>query len=309
MHLRYEDDFVEAAVFLCACGRRRGVPALQIRRFHADREKCYALGDPEERNAAFFRVHLGWFREWGLEQLLTGLLTEYPLLPGALNVMAFRQARGKNEEGAELYVRDGVRNAMIALCMDRLERDEPLLRLLRHEFMHLHDMVDPAFGYSPQIRLPMQYQSQLRITQERYRLLWDITIEGRLARGGRGSADRKEQQQSLFESAFSFWPEAKRRQVFESHWNEPSPRHELLLDLAADPRGLRNAQEPLPGGPCPLCLFPTFEWMDVATLSPKTLSALRAQVPQWTPEQGVCKCCVEICEASGKHEIPATMCI
>src|SRR5262245_52753949 len=115
MHLRYDDDFVEAAVFLCASGRRPGAPALQIRRFHAERERCYPVADPDERNAAFFRVHLGWFREWGLEQLLTSLLQEYPLLPGALNVLAFRQGRGHNEEGAELYVSGaGVRNAMVA---------------------------------------------------------------------------------------------------------------------------------------------------------------------------------------------------
>ena len=78
-----------------------------------------------------------WFREWGLEQLLIGLLGEYPLLPGALTVLAFRQARSRNEEGAEMYVSgDNVRNAMIALRMDGLERDEALLRFLRHEFMH-----------------------------------------------------------------------------------------------------------------------------------------------------------------------------
>ena len=184
MHLRYDDDFVEAAVFLCASGRRPGAPALQVRRFHAERERCYTVADPDERNAAFFKVHLGWFREWGLEQLLTGLLAEYPLLPGALNVLAFRQARTKNEEGAELYVSAGVRNAMVALRMDRLERDRPLLRFLRHEFMHLHDMVDPAFAYSRQIHLPTHNQTQQRITRERYRLLWDITIDGRLTRAG-----------------------------------------------------------------------------------------------------------------------------
>ena len=115
MHLRYHDDFVEAAVFLCASGRRPGTSALQIRRFHAEREKCYTVADPDERNAAFFKVHLGWFREWGLEQLLTGLLKEYPLLPSALNVLAFRCARARNEEGAEMYVSAGVRNAMISL--------------------------------------------------------------------------------------------------------------------------------------------------------------------------------------------------
>jgi hypothetical protein len=307
MHLRYDDDFVEAAVFLCASGRRPGAPALQIRRFHAERERCYTVADPDERNAAFFKVHLGWFREWGLEQLLTGLLSEYPLLPGALNVLAFRQARTKNEEGAELYVSAGVRNAMVALRMDRLERDAPLLRFLRHEFMHLHDMVDPAFGYSPQVHLPTHNQTQQRITRERYRLLWDVTIDGRLTRVGRETMNGHAQHQALFERAFSFWPEEKRVSVFESHWNERAPRHANILALAADPRDLSHAQEPLPGGSCPLCHFPTFEWTNITALAAETLATLCVQFPQWRPDHGACKRCVEIYELAGKFEAPATM--
>ena len=308
MHLRYDDDFVEAAVFLCASGRRRGAPSLQIRRFHAAREKCYAVADPDERNAAFFRVHLDWFREWGLEQSLTGLLVEYPLLPGALNVLAFRQARTKNEEGAELYVSaGGVRNSMVALRMDRLERDAPLLRFLRHEFMHLHDMVDPAFAYSPQVHLPTHNQTQQRITRERYRLLWDITIDGRLTHARRETMSNQEQHQANFDRAFSFWPEEKRCQVFASHWNGSAPRHEHILALAADPRDLSHAQEPLPGGSCPLCHFPTFEWADVSALPEPILASLSAQFPRWTIDQGSCKRCIEIYELAGKFEHPATI--
>jgi hypothetical protein len=78
MQLRYDEDFVEAAVFLCASGRRKGVPALQISRFHRQREKPYSIADPDDRNAAFFRVHLDWFREWGLEADLRAVLAEFP---------------------------------------------------------------------------------------------------------------------------------------------------------------------------------------------------------------------------------------
>ena len=69
MQLRYDEDFIEAAAFLCTSGRRKGVPSLQIARFHREREKLYAILDPDERNTAFFKLHLDWFREWGLEKL------------------------------------------------------------------------------------------------------------------------------------------------------------------------------------------------------------------------------------------------
>lgn len=291
----------------CASGRRPGTPALQIRRFHADRERCYAVTDPDERNTAFFKVHFTWFREWGWEERLTGILPEYPLLPGALALLAFRQARSPGEEGAELYVSDGVRRSMVALRLQSMERDGPLQRLLRHEFMHLHDMVDPAFAYSPQVRLPDYNSTQQRLVRERYRLLWDITIDGRLTRLGHEGMSGIEPHQSAFERAFSFWPEDRRREVFKNFWNQSAPKHEELMRLASDPRDRGHAQEPQPGGACPLCHFPTFEWANAAALAPDTLDALRHQFPQWSPAQGACKRCAEIYEIAGKFEMPATM--
>ena len=63
MELRYDDDFLEGAVFICANSRRHGPPPLQVRRFHHTRERLYAILDPDERNTAFFQLHLEWFRE------------------------------------------------------------------------------------------------------------------------------------------------------------------------------------------------------------------------------------------------------
>ena len=104
MQLRYDDDFLEAAVFLCATGRCRDVPSMQIARFHRERERLYSILDPDDRNSAFFRLHLDWFREWGLQQLLTDLIDGFPLVRENLTVLAVRRAPGKNDEGAEWYV-------------------------------------------------------------------------------------------------------------------------------------------------------------------------------------------------------------
>ena len=120
MQLRYDEDFIEAAAFLCASGKRKDVPSLQIARFNRERERLYGILDADERNTAFFKLHLDWFREWGLEKLLTDLLKEFPLLPEKLAVLAVRKTRGKNDEGAELYVNEaGQRNAILALRPER----------------------------------------------------------------------------------------------------------------------------------------------------------------------------------------------
>jgi hypothetical protein len=295
MHLRYEEDFVEEAVLLCARGRRKGASSLHVARFHYEREKLYQILDPDERNAAFFRLHLEWFREWGLETSLTGLLDEFPFLPKALDVLAFRKSRGKNDDGTELYVNEaGNRSGVVALRPERLARDQQLRAFLRHELTHLQDMVDPAFGYRPELPLAGAFVSQHRAAQERYRLLWDVTIDGRLTSGLRDTVATKDQRLAEFAAAFAFWPEAKQRETFEALWSNSAPTHQMLVELVCDPRQAQANVGPRPGAPCPLCGFPTFAWATAASLSERAMSSIRSEYPHWTPEQGACARCSEI---------------
>src|SRR5262245_15198632 len=152
MRLSYDEDFVEETVLLCASRRHRQVSSLHVARFNRERDKLYDILDPDERNAAFFRLHLEWFREWGLEQILVALLKEFPLLPNALNVLVFRKSRGKHDDGTELYVTEaGDRTGVVALQPERLAKETEVAAFLRHELTHLQDMVDPAFGYVPEL--------------------------------------------------------------------------------------------------------------------------------------------------------------
>jgi hypothetical protein len=333
MQLRYDEDFIEAAVFLGASGRRKGVPAMQIARFHREREKLYAILDPEERNTAFFKLHLDWFREWGLERPLTDVLKEFSLVREQIGVLAVRKTTGKNDEGAELYVNDtGQRTGLLALrpewiatgSVERSAGFRPLSRennqsipavpeslqpqpvkraearaplaladFLRHEFMHLHDMLDPSFGYTPELDLPGLNAAQKRLARERYRLLWDITIDARLAAVGHRPMAGQEEHAAAFARGYSFWPEEKRVATFNSLWQTKSPRHVNLLALIADPRGLRDAHRPAPGASCPLCDFPTFQWADPCLFEPRLVHRITAEFPNWSPEHGICNRCWE----------------
>jgi hypothetical protein len=307
MRWQYDEDLVEGAVFVRASSRHGIVPPLQVRRFHSERERLYAVLDPDERNAAFFKLHLEWFREWGLEKQLAGLLDEFPLLRRSIDALAFRKARNRQEEGAELYVNEaGARTGVTALRVERFVQESALTRFLRHEWMHLQDMVDSAFGYSPRLNLPGQNAAQLRLTRERYRLLWDITIDGRLVRARRDTAGTCDSHRALFDRAFSFWEPAKRDATFSALWTAAIPAHAELLALAADPRAVRSAQRPLPGAACPLCGFPTFRWAAPPEITPSITSAIGAEFAGWLPEQGACVRCVEMYHATANHHaLPA----
>jgi hypothetical protein len=294
MQLRYEEDFLEAAVFLCAGGPCQAIPSLQIARFHRERERLYQILDPEDRSTAFFKLNLEWFREWGLEGPLTELLGEFPLLFAKLSVLAVRLARGRNDEGVELYVNEARQcSAILASRAESFARGDELREYLRHEFTHLHDMLDPGFGYAPELDLPGLNTAQQRLARERYRLLWDITIDGRLAAAGHTPAATREQHAAAFARGYSFWPEKKQAETFNLLWEHRSPRHADLLALIADPRGLRDAHRPAPGGSCPLCDFPTFDWAEVGRLTVEITARISTEFPAWTPEQGLCYRCVE----------------
>lgn len=308
MQLRYDEDFIEAAAFLCTSGQRKSVPSLQIARFHREREKLYTILDSDERNTAFFNLHLDWFREWGLEKLITDLLKEFPLLSEKLSVLAVRKTRNKNDDGAELYVNEtGQRSAILALRPESFERDAALRDYVRHEFTHLSDMLDPAFGYAPTLDLPGLNGAQQRLARERYRLLWDITIDGRLTAGGHTPMQPREQHAAAFTRGYSFWLADRQAETFESLWHDPAPRHANFLSLIADPRGLRDAHRPAPGGSCPLCDFPTFTWADARALQPEIAARVVVEFPLWSPEQGLCGRCLETYQAAATLGEPVVM--
>jgi len=302
MHLRYDEDFVEAAVLLCTTGRRKRASSLHISRFNREREKLYDILDPDERNSAFFALHLEWFREWGLEQLLTAPLKEFPLLPKTLNTLAFRKSRGKHDDGTELYVNEtGDRSGVVAMQPERFAHEVELGAFLRHELTHLEDMVDPAFGYLPELPNPRPTLSSHCLARERYRLLWDVSIDGRLTRSGRQTVATKDQRLSEFAGAFAFWAEARQREVFEFLWTNPNPSHAVLVDLICDPRQLQANAGPRPGAPCPLCGFPTFVWAGPETLAQNIARVIQAEFPLWTPEQGACARCAAIYRLGPMH--------
>lgn len=308
MQLCYDNDFLESAVFLCANGRRSGVPSLQLARFHRARERLYGILDPDERNAAFFQLNLEWFREWGLEEQFTDVVKEFPLLTEHLVLLAIRQTHGQKDEGAELYVNDaGQRSGILALRTNWLTHNGPLTSFLRHEFMHLHDMVNPAFGYAPTLEIPGLNAAQQRIARERYRLLWDITIDGRLTEAGHPPMANREDHMAAFSRGYSFWAPEKQNRVFNSLWQHHHPRHADLLALIADPRGLRLAHRPAPGATCPLCGFSAFHWAETEALSPSHVAQIRAEFPNWLPAEGLCARCLEVYEArkswSAQHSI------
>ena len=310
MRLLYEDDLVESFVFLCASGRGPAVSPLQVRRFHHERERCYAGQDPGTRNVAFARTHLGWFAEWGATTRFEQVLARFPMLAQELATLAFRTALNAGEEGAELYCNpEGHRQAVVALRPSRVVDAKTLEGFLHHELGHLADMVDIRFAYSPDITRPGQTAAQQRLVRERYRLLWDVSIDGRLRQRGLETEAGEAHRRAEFERGFGFLGEARCKDLFGSLWLGGSARHADLLALASDPRELEGGHAAAPGAPCPLCGFAAFEWAVPAGLGAEARKRIQAEFSSWDVEDSLCARCAEIYESISGLTYPSTICL
>ncbi len=280
MNLTYDSDLIEGVVFL----ESRRMPDLLASRYHRGRTKLYTLPE-DDRPDAFFQFHLEWFRSLGFEDRALAALKEFPIIRQRATTLLVRKAVSKKDEGAELFVRPDARNVALALRSERFF--EPGFESwLAHELCHISDMLDPAFDYEPEIRLPDAPPAELDLLRERYRVLWDITIDGRLNHN-------KPARLAEFQKALPAVPEKK----FDELWSK-RPSHPELVALA---KSVLVRAVKTPGAPCPLCKFPTFVWADAPAVD-----AIRRDFPRWSPEHGCCARCAELYSMQPQEQ-PATL--
>ncbi len=193
----YERALVEAAVLAWLGGRP------EERAFQAERDGVYEIPDPEAREAAFAALHGAWFERLRLDRPLPKALAERPEIAGRCARCIVARVMAARDESADLLVAPPalptllVRVRAATLCVP--ERWE---RLLRHELLHVADMLDPTFDYAPRLPSSPEGPAHDRRLAERYRVLWDAYVDGRLARAGWAPAQAREARLEEFARAF-----------------------------------------------------------------------------------------------------------
>lgn len=117
-------------------------------------------------------------------------------------------------------------------------------------------------------------------------MVWDVAVDGRLARRGRASPGARADRWREFRDAFAELGESA-EPIFARVWDADRVTHAELLALAG---GARRPE-------CPLCRLPSRELDGAASLSPAALGAVGADFPSWNPEAGLCRRCAEIYQA------------
>lgn len=260
--------------------------------FYALYESVPALQRPE----AFGRLTQRLFATLGLDQVVRSILGQHPTVSGGIRRVIVRPTN--EEEIADLLERDGARDLVIDVRATTLLDKTAFARLLEFEVWHVQDLLDPGFGYRRE-GLGSLPPSIRNLVGQRYRALWKITIENRLLLAGRQDLVDRVRRRAEFDRLYPSLEPTIRDRIFAALCRIQSPSHAQLLAIASGIKALfafagvdaeaRDTQ--LPGSPCPLCRFPTFQWAD-ASRAPA--AAIRRDYPEWVPEAGLCSRCEEV---------------
>ena len=111
-------------------------------------------------------------------------------------------------------------------------------------------MAKVALPLYPQ--LSTQHPAALNLLRERYRVLWDATIDGRLCREGLLGAGARAVRLSEFARAFPMLRE-RTQAAFAPWFDGPRLTHAAIVAFIQEPLGPGTADE----ARCPLCRLPT----------------------------------------------------
>ena len=230
-----------------------------------------------------------------------------------INEVHVKRAINKVDEGSNVLNRISgrpmIEMRVLASRFCNPEEAQELDAFLIQEFMHAKDMVDPEFDYEDAF-IPGNPSVKNLITA-RFRLLWNIYVDARLARAGIISTIPKEARYREFDNFYRKVPEKQRRGIFEGIWQTEKFTHEELLSMATDLESLMSKYVDdvdlpeeerdyihLQGSPCPLCKFPTYNWVDdpESICDEMVIEAIQIDFPDWENKDGGCDRCIEVYE-------------
>jgi hypothetical protein len=224
-----------------------------------------------------------------------------------------KRAINKVDEGSNVLNRVSgnplIEMRVLASRFSNPEEAQELDAFLICEFMHAKDMVDPEFDYEDAF-IPGNPSVKNLITA-RFRLLWNMYVDSRLGRMGVVATIPKEGRYREFDNFYRKIPEKQRKGIFEGLWKTEKLTHEELLSMATDldtlmskyvdPGEMTDEDKDyihLQGSPCPLCKFPTYNWVDdpESICDEMVIEAIQIDFPDWESRDGACDRCVEVYE-------------
>ncbi len=285
----YDPGLVEESVRQAIDGGHAGVTALKLTRLRVDLERqldrIYQMTPGEEREASFRRAFWRFFGEFGLDTWIPDCLDEFPRLRANLKRVLVQRPVSAGQEGAELWESQEQRGRgipsylVIILVPAQMRHPETLRPRLLPQLLQAEDRWVPEFGFQPgDLRQGTPAaQEQFRAIFDR---LWKLSARVRLHdRGLLEGAGLREELETLGVE-----------ELLAPACDQTG--HEQLLRLARRVSERTVVESAGPGGRCPLCRFPTTDWVSAETL-PELSGPILADFEAWTTGDGCCGHCAE----------------
>lgn len=279
-------------------------------------KEYHKLGDPlydlpvGERQEGFEKIHHDLFSKFGHGETIAEALEEFPDLKEKIGYVKISQSH--LEEEANIMKKDPedtseLSSIRIKIRPELFYEKESLLKVLRHEQMHVTDMLDKDYGYMTKIEAVNP--TEKTFIRDRYRIIWDIYIDSRLAKEEKESISSKEARFEEFEGFYRKFPYSQRVAVFAGLWNIERLTHQEIIDMANNPAKLleRSISLPdaelkekkiiLPGSLCSMCKFPSYHFEELNPDSEddrKVIEKINEDFPGWEPAEGGCERCMEL---------------
>lgn len=306
MLLAFQPQLVERTVFEAA--RRDEMIRREYERQFA---ACYDHRDEARRDQAFSSLHQQWFEDLGMRNGFLRLIEECPHISTEVRRFMVTQAPAPSAQTCELFGAPGKYSVVLAVAPATLLNEAAFEYWLRHELLHVEDMLDPPFGYEVS-RRPRGASAALRnLNQDRYAVLWALCVDARLARRNLLPSGVKERRRAELARAFTLDDDDAASQVFEQLWlsaQADTPSHCTLIDWAEKglpgidirPADASSTATAPCGGACSLCGFRTFEWAARSQFHPRLCEVIVSDFPNWNAQQPVCARCAEVYDAIAK---------
>ena len=234
MQVHYEQTLVEECVFRAT----RADPALE-REMHAALDPIYALRKKSngESDAQFQNVFSAFFARLKLDGVIVDLLAEQPQIAESVSRCIVSQAERQRAESAELFSKKQDvthRTLMIRITPDSLISPNRAAGHLRRELFHVADMVNDTFAYRPdQID---EINPRRNLILDRYRVYWDIYIEGRLYRRQQGDPRAMNRLRHALPRTLGVDYTDHSRAIFDQLFTARQLTHQQLLSWARQPQ-------------------------------------------------------------------------
>jgi len=303
----YDSQLVDDIVYKGLAVKEKDGDFTLYKEYHEKRDAIYEL-EKEQRPKKFKELDSLFFNRLGYDSYLNEILDEFPILKGKVEEVHIRRATTKQNEGSNVV--DKGRKILIRLYPELFIEGNTILKGIRHELMHVSDMMDESFGYKDEEFncSPMEE----RMINDRYRLFWDISVDGRLIREGRETIADINERRREFDSFYIKIPKKTRDIIFDKIWcGEVSLTHDKMIEMAKKIDNLlallegmeskeidkikEEAQEsgPLPGTICKLCGFQSYDWIEEIGNDEEIVNIIREDFPDWSIKDGICSRCAE----------------